>query len=1003
MNNLCAYCALNRRKILLVPRKNFARVKQCAVRTDYIALGRHILHNLKLMSVQALERKTLSSTASLGEGQAERDILFSEDPSLSLEDFPIGLYTSTLDGQILEVNQALLEILEAPNREAILGKRGFDFYVNPEDRERLLALLANSPQVKNFETKLRTFKGHHIWVTISARLVQKDGQTLLRGALQDITALRFAQQALTETEAKFRAISELAPDAIVILDLDGHITFWNQAAEKIFGFQQGEILGQSFKALLATERYYHYYKRALELLKNGRDRLSGKRFRIKAQRKNGNIFPVAISHNVIQVDHHPVLLCNIRDISAEERAKKYIKRREEILKAVSHLAGIFLHSLSYQEALEQGFQLLGNILNLSHIVLYRSISEGDRNFLSIQQVWKQGQEQGEKFFTNGDLALLEDLLQKDLKKITTLTYSSLDNKKRALLEHKGVRTVAISPIFVDGQCWGFIEFAHAREKNWSNVELYALRSITDMLGVAIQRERFSEELIREKEQLDITLASIADGVMVTDTWGRLLLINRGAQKLLKLEINPKEEEIFLEEIFNIFYEKTRQPENILDSVLQHQRTVRLVSEIILINHHGDEIPVQIVASPVKNRERQIVGVVIVFQDITRRRQVEQEILNQEKMKILEMLAGGIAHDFNNLLVAILGNLSLAKVKNQQENVGTHLERAEKAAKQAEKLTRQLLTFTKGGLPAKKTTSVRELVQETVSFVLRGSNVKVRFAIPENLWPARVDEVQISQVIQNLVINAQQAMPEGGLIEIIAQNSEINGDTEIPLPPGPYIKIEVKDQGCGIPSENLGRIFDPYFTTKDEGTGLGLAVVLSIIKKHQGYIRVHSTVGQGTTFEIYLPAERESAQPIPSDPLPQEISPQRTSKGRILVLDDEELIRETLSEMLTLLGYEVETASEGLEAVEKYKRALEQDARFDLIIMDLTIPGGMGGKETIQEILKIDPLAVAVVSSGYSSNDILSGYQAYGFQGVLKKPYRLEELVSTIEEVLKNRA
>ncbi len=953
------------------------------------------------MSVQALERKTSSSTASLDEGQAERDILLSKDPSLSLEDFPIGLYTSTLEGHILEVNQALLEILEAPSREAILGRKSFDFYVNPEDRERLLALLANSPQVKNFETKLRTFTGHHIWVTISARLVQKDGQTFLRGALQDITALRFAQQALTETEAKFRAISELAPDAIVILDLEGHITFWNQAAEKIFGFTQGEILGQSFKTLVASDRYYHYYKRALELLKLGRDRLSGKRFRIKARRKNGNIFPVAISHNAIQVDHHPVLLCNIRDISAEERAKTYIKRREEILKAVSHLAGIFLHSISYQEALEEGFNLLGNILGLSHIILYRSISEGERNFLSIQQMWRQGQEQGEKFFTNGDLALLEGFCQKSLKKITILNYASLGPKEQALLEHKGVRTIAISPIFVDGKCWGFIEFAHSQEKKWSNVELYALRSITDMLGVAIQRERFSEELIREKEQLDITLGSIADGVMVADTRGRLLLINRGAQKLLKLELDPKEEEIFLHEIFHIFYEKTRQPENILDSVLQHQRTVRLVSEIILLNHQGEEIPVQIVASPVKNRERQIVGVVIVFQNVTRRRQLEQEILNQEKMKILEMLAGGIAHDFNNLLVAILGNLSLAKVKNQQENVGAHLERAEKAAKQAEKLTRQLLTFTKGGMPSKKTTSVRELVQETVSFVLRGSNVKVRFAIPEDLWPARVDEVQISQVIQNLVINAQQAMPEGGLIEIVAQNIKINGDTEIPLPPGPYIRLEVKDQGCGIPPENLGHIFDPYFTTKEEGTGLGLAVVLSIIKKHQGYIRVHSSVGKGTTFEIYLPAEKDEQKSIQSSPVSQEISPQRSSKGRILVLDDEELIRETLSEMLTLLGYEVETASEGLEAIAKYKRALEQGTRFDLVIMDLTIPGGMGGKETVQEILKIDPSAVAVVSSGYSSNDILSGYEAYGFRGVLKKPYRLEELISIIEEILKN--
>ncbi len=922
-----------------------------------------------------------------------------------LEDLPVGLYASTFEGKFLFANKALVEILKFPDLETLLSYRTVDLYLNPADRTRLLKLLEDNDFVRHFETRLRCYNGDIIWVSISARLVTEKGKKILRGAIQDITTLKYAQKALTEIEAKFRTITEMAPDAIVLVDLEGRIVFWNKAAEKIFGYTCAEALGRSLWFLVASKRYYSYYLHSLIKLKEtGKSPLVGKTYKIKAKKKNDTIFPVEISHSLLEIDDHKVLICMIRDITSQERAQKYIKRREEILKVISDAANLFLHRSSCDEVVNTVLNKFGKILDVDKISIYQIINDSKTEiFANIRYNWTKRKKDAKKtnlVVLNHQHPLLKAIQKKIPKgKIFTRLFSETSNKLRDFFEQENIKSLAISPIFVGNEYWGFIiAIQTSHERKWLNVELDALQSLSDMFGVSIQRENIAEELIKEKERLDITLKSIADGVIVTDTTGKIILINKGAQKILRQDIEVKEP-VFLKDIFKIFYEKTRQPEDILEAVLKHKQTVRLVSDTILLTKNGDEVPIQVVASPIKDHQKQIIGIVIVFQDITRRRQLEKEILNQEKMKILEMLAGGIAHDFNNLLSAILGNISLAKIKNKEESVEKFLDKAEKATKQAEKLTRQLLSFTKAGLPVKKTTSIAELVKETTSFVLRGANVKVVFSIPDNLWPAKVDEVQIGQVIQNLVINAQQAMSDGGTIEISAKNVYFETESEIPLPPGPYICLRVKDEGCGIPPEYLSRIFDPYFTTKPNGSGLGLAVVLSIIKKHDGYIRVHSRLGKGTSFEIFLPAVKKEKNENTNISKEETLEKEFHNKGKILVLDDEELVRHTLKEMLKLLGYEVETASDGQEAIEKYKMAYEQGSPFQAIIMDLTVPGGMGGKEALAEILKIDPYAVAIVSTGYGNDQILAEYRRYGFKGFLKKPHRIEELAKVLQKVL----
>ncbi len=419
----------------------------------------------------------------------------------------------------------------------------------------------------------------------------------------------------------------------------------------------------------------------------------------------------------------------------------------------------------------------------------------------------------------------------------------------------------------------------------------------------------------------------------------------------------------------------------------------------MINHRSKGVRTnQITLVPHIGRGGEILGLYVFTVDITEHKQLEEERLKASKLESIGILAGGIAHDFNNILAAILGNVSLAKLSLDNKSVLSELlHETEKASIRATVLTQQLLTFAKGGAPVKEIVELTELIRETTGFSLRGSNVKYRISIPSDLWTVDVDKGQISQVIGNLVINAQQAMPEGGIINISAKNVKAASKDNLPLSEENYLKISVTDKGHGIPEENLSKIFDPYFTSKQKGSGLGLATAYSIIHRHDGHLAVKSKVGVGTTFTIYLKA---SSKKVEGKETAKEESEVLT--GKILLMDDEKSIRKVTGMMLRSLGNEVEVAFDGEEAIELYKKAMKSDEPFDVVIMDLTIPGGMGGKEAIKKLLKINPDAKAIVSSGYSNDPVISYYQEHGFSGYIPKPYRLEELKKVLNEVLKKR-
>jgi two-component system cell cycle sensor histidine kinase/response regulator CckA len=390
--------------------------------------------------------------------------------------------------------------------------------------------------------------------------------------------------------------------------------------------------------------------------------------------------------------------------------------------------------------------------------------------------------------------------------------------------------------------------------------------------------------------------------------------------------------------------------------------------------------------------------VAIFTDITERESRQEELIKKQKLESIGLLAGGIAHDFNNVLTAILGNISLAAMFIEKGHKSSDpLGEAEKAAKQASVLARQLLTFARGGQPVKCAVSLHKVIEDSVSLVVRGSNVSTVVEVPEDIPPIESDAGQMGQVFYNLIINAVQAMPGGGTITISAGELTLADNNPLSLPPGRYVRVTCADQGCGISPENLKNIFDPYFTTKAGGTGLGLASVHSIVNKHRGHISVSSAVGRGTTFELTLPTCLQK----PAAASARDTGPLESERGEqsVLVMDDEDMIRDLAAAIFEELGYRVTTCSSGEAAIELYRAAFSAGIPFRAVILDLTVPGGMGGKDAAQGILDIDPSARLIVSSGYSTDPVMADSREFGFCGAVFKPYSAREIAAVLKETV----
>jgi PAS domain S-box-containing protein len=496
-----------------------------------------------------------------------------------------------------------------------------------------------------------------------------------------------------------------------------------------------------------------------------------------------------------------------------------------------------------------------------------------------------------------------------------------------------------------------------------------------------------ERLVLESSRLIVTVQTIRDGVITVDRDGAILLMNNQARKFWALADTSSESRPIVS-ILSALGVSREAAEDALRR-LWDGAIVRLRNDVPT----DGPIPlVEVTGTPTRDAEGEVAGAVLVLRDISHIARAEYERAKAAHLQSIGVLAGGLAHDVNNILMGIVGNLSLAEslVRPEETALATRLQNASAACARARGVTSQLLTFAKGGAPIKTTSSVRELVVECTRFALSGSPVAPRFTIADDLWSADVDLDQIGQVIHNLVLNALQAMPRGGIVDVSLANHEIAEDAPLALTglaPGRYVRLTVEDQGHGIPPERLDRIFDPYFTTKEMGSGLGLAITYSIVHAHGGAITVDSQPDRGARFTVYLPA---STRPV----VPEAVQPAlvvRRQGGRVLLMDDDEMVSDVAQEMLQSLGYFTEATPSGEVATERFRAAEERGEPFDVVVLDLTVAGGMGGAEAVGHIRRIRPDVTVYVTSGYTDDSILARFREYGFNGVLPKPFGVADL------------
>ncbi len=527
------------------------------------------------------------------------------------------------------------------------------------------------------------------------------------------------------------------------------------------------------------------------------------------------------------------------------------------------------------------------------------------------------------------------------------------------------------------------------------VELEPLRqNIAELERGQVNKKEPLKRIVSNNEPYRSLVENSQDLMFLCDRYGHLIFVNKAWEKALGFTVN----ELMHRKIFDLQAPDVAQKDikffskRLLNAPINGYETT-------LISRTGTNVYFSFNIIGLLDLDGRVTGAQGTAYNISERKKMEEEYLRIQKLESIGTLAGGIAHDFNNLLQAILGNIQLAKRSlNPEDKPFSWLTSAEKASEQAKDLSYRLLTFARGGEPFRQITSITKLLRDTVQLTLAGSNISVDFFLDENLYPLEIDEGQIKQAISNIVINAKEVMPKGGHLTVNAHNVLAREFDTICAKEKNYVHISIEDQGIGITPNNISRVFDPYFTTKgvgsEKGKGLGLTICHSIIKRHDGIIRIDSTPGIKTIVHIFLPEADTPHQSAQSSPV---VSEQR--KERILLMDDEHFVRDVTSEMLEQLGYEVQLAKDGDEAIEIYCKSQDEGKSFDAVILDLTIPGGTGGDEAILKLIDIDPNIKGILSSGYADNNIVNDFREFGFKGVISKPFNFEELANVVASVI----
>jgi PAS domain S-box-containing protein len=812
-------------------------------------------------------------------------------------------------------------------------------------------------------------------VETNVSYVELNARGYMVAVVRDMTENRRAEKEIAERGAMVQQIMDTASVGIGLVDNRGRITHANRCMAEMFGCAIEELIGSEYVDHVHPSERDAGRKKMLALLASSIPSVSLERRYVRA---DGSEF---WGHLACRRFHDAQggelgLIGVITDITERKRAEEALSSSEERYRRLFQDSPVSLWEEDISE-LEAQLSALRSCGIADFDAYFTDHPDEVFKYVGSVKVISVNKTTLDLYQAPDRATLLHDLSQV----FTARSFEAFRGILIALVT--GEQTYECET--VNQTLTGKTIDVLLRWSLISNDESGRSRALVSILDIT-ERKRAEEAL----QLTRFTVENVADAVYWMDSGGRIIDVNETACNMMGYT---------REELLNLTVSDI-DPDYTADKWAGAWEALKAQGKRTVETRHrtkdGRIIPVEIMANYLSFGGKEIDCA--FARDVSRRKQAEQDLLKTQKLESLGILAGGIAHDFNNILTAILGNISLARMTmNPDDPQVKRLEEAERASGHAKELTQQLLTFAKGGAPVKSTVSLEQLIRDSVGFAVRGSNVRCDFSFAEGLWPVAADEGQMGQVFNNLVINACQAMPGGGTIKIDAENADIGSKDGMPLPEGGYVKIRITDEGTGIPEEHLQRIFDPYFTTKQMGSGLGLSIVHSVIRSHNGNITVTSRPGAGTTFTLYLPASTDKV--VEKE---QREEGYLSGRGRVLFMDDEEIVREVSGAILKEMGYEVEFASDGEEAIRLYETAMASSRPFDAVIMDLTVPGGMGGKEAVQKLHGVDPEVKAIVSSGYSQDPIMANYREYGFCEVIAKPFGSRELGRIIRKVIEGR-
>ena len=760
--------------------------------------------------------------------------------------------------------------------------------------------------------------------------------------IKEVTERMRLEEDGRQSRELYTKIFQSSPAALVLSRVDsGQLIEVNEMFVKLSGYTRNELIGHTTTEL----NIWRKPGDREQLIDLSRSNGFKRHMELSYRRKDGTMRTCNASPQRIEMDNVHCMLTVIEDITEQLEIEERVRSNEEKFRTLFDHAGDGIYIADMKGSIIDANSKALDRLGFTHDEL---IGKGFAEFIAPKDIPQ----------------VVEGLKQLWAEGSTFRELNGLSKQGELIPAEINARTINISG---------------------RKAILIISRDITE-------RKEAERALRNEKERLDVTLNNISEGVIVTDMEGKVVLANNSAANLLNVDriaIAGND----LGEIYQLGAQASGdETQSAIRKTLEtglvsttYRVPLKLYSEHLLINES---------ASPIFEGTK-MVGAVLAFHDVTAEKNLEEEMAKAARLRTVGTLAGGIAHDFNNVLTIIMGNIELTR-KSGASNVDPEkwFDDISKALERAKDLSNQLLTFSKGGAPVKKVVSLEDVVREAVSDLSPGNAVRMEVKVPKDLGRVNIDEGQVKQALMHVLRNGLEAMPHGGLMEISAVHSFIDGESVF-LVPGEYVHIRIKDSGIGLQSNEVNHVFEPYFTTKQDHAGMGLAVAYSIIKAHNGHISIESDTERGTTVHIYLP----SMNPEKSvERRPEKAAPLK-SHLKVLVMDDEKMIRELASEMLEVLGHTPESVYGGEEALARYAGAMASEDPYDLVVMDLTIPNGMGGKEAIVEMLKLDPNAKVIVSSGYSNDPVMGDFRKFGFRYVMPKPYKMKDFESAINHAM----